>query len=241
MDDDDTSLPADTLAILQQFLAERTQREHNEQQLMINVSGLDAHFEEDWVRNDFESMTNSNDSVHIFQQLSQFWYSVETKREIGDALAKIAKEHDNTPCFRIALLSCPSLYATIKKLHSNVNIFEYDKRFAAYGTDFVHYDYNAVDSNKDYLSHQNQCYDLIIADPSFLSEECMRKMSKIVNNLQRRSDSKIVFCSGEVVEPWLTAYLPVHKCRFQPQHERNLGNEFVTYANFNFDEYFDIK
>ncbi|XP_060665293.1 protein-lysine N-methyltransferase CG9154 [Drosophila nasuta] len=222
MDDDDTSLPADTLAILQQFLAERTQREHDEQQLMINVTGLDAHFEEDW-------------------QLSQFWYSAETKRAIGDALAKIAKEHDNTTCFRIALLSCPSLYATIKKLHSNVNIFEYDKRFAAYGTDFVHYDYNAVDSNKDYLSHQNQCYDLIIADPPFLSEECMRKMSKIVNNLQRRSDSKIVFCSGEVVEPWLTAYLPVHKCRFQPQHERNLGNEFVTYANFNFDEYFDIK
>lgn len=126
-------------------------------------------------------------------------------------------------------------------LHPLVNIFEYDQRFAAYGTDFVHYDFNAVDNNLDYLQTHHKCYDLIIADPPFLSEECMSKMSKIIRNLQRSPETKIVFCSGEVVEPWLTASLPLHKCSFRPEHERNLGNEFVSYANFNFDQYIENK
>lgn len=121
----------------------------------------------------------------------------------------------------------------------SVNIFEYDQRFAAYGTDFVHYDFNAVDSCSDYLLGHHKCYDLIIADPPFLSEECMSKMSKIIINLQRSSASKLVFCSGEVVEPWLVASLPLHKCNFRPEHERNLGNEFVCFANFNFDHYIE--
>jgi len=50
MDNDDITLPADTLAILNQFLAERTQREHDEEQRMVNQTGKDAHFEEDWVQ-----------------------------------------------------------------------------------------------------------------------------------------------------------------------------------------------
>ncbi|EDW63619.1 protein-lysine N-methyltransferase CG9154 [Drosophila virilis] len=219
MDNDDITLPADTLAILNEFLAERSKREHDEEQRMLNKTGKDAHFEEDW-------------------QLSQFWYSDRTKRAIGDALAKLVKEH-NSSDFRIALLSCPSLYATIKDVHEQVNIFEYDQRFAAYGTDFVHYDFNAVDSCSDYLVEHHKRYDLIIADPPFLSEECMTKMSKIIINLQRSSASKLVFCSGEVVEPWLVANLPLHKCNFRPEHERNLGNEFVSFANFNFDHYIE--
>ncbi|XP_017857279.1 PREDICTED: protein-lysine N-methyltransferase CG9154 [Drosophila arizonae] len=215
MDNDDITLPADTLAILNEFLAERTQREHEEEQRMINKTGKDAHFEEDW-------------------QLSQFWYSEKTKQAIGAAVAKIVQEH-NTPDFRIALLSCPSLYATVKDVHEQVNIFEYDQRFAAYGTDFVHYDFNEVSA--DYLVEYHKCYDLIIADPPFLSEDCMTKMSRIILSLQRNRASKVVFCSGEVVEPWLLACLPLHKCEFRPEHERNLGNEFVSYANFNFDHY----
>ncbi|KAH8281212.1 hypothetical protein KR044_005650 [Drosophila immigrans] len=222
MDDDGIALSAETLTILNKFLAERSERERNEEQRMINQSGKDSFFEEDW-------------------QLSQFWYSADTKRALGNAVAKILKEHGNGADFRVALLSCPSLYATIKTVHSKINIFEYDQRFSAYGSDFVHYDYNAIDCNSDYPIMHNRCYDLIIADPPFLSEECMSKMSKIVINLQRSSDSKIIFCSGEVVEPWLTTFLPVHKCRFRPEHERNLGNEFVSYANFNFDQYFDNK
>lgn len=50
MDNDDITLPADTLAILNEFLAERSQREHDEEQRVVNKTGKDAHFEEDWVK-----------------------------------------------------------------------------------------------------------------------------------------------------------------------------------------------
>lgn len=84
-----------------------------------------------------------------------------------------------------------------------------------------------------------QHFDLIIADPPFLSEECITKVTKIIKNLLK-PEAKIIFCSGEVVESWLTANLNIKKCNFRPEHERNLGNEFVSYANFNLDNFVKI-
>lgn len=49
MEDDDICLPADTMAILQQFLAEKAQREQEEMQKVEQKAGKDAEFEEDWV------------------------------------------------------------------------------------------------------------------------------------------------------------------------------------------------
>ncbi|TMW41701.1 hypothetical protein DOY81_013220 [Sarcophaga bullata] len=165
MIDDDISLPADTLAYSNQFLAEKAQREQQELEKIEQKAGKEAEFEEDWV----------------------------------------------------------------------VKIFEFDKRFSAYGDDFVFYDFNEAD-NENYLQELWQQFDLIIADPPFLSEECITKVSKIIKNLLK-PEAKIIFCSGEVVEPWLTANLNINKCNFRPEHERNLGNEFVSYANFNLDDF----
>lgn len=119
----------------------------------------------------------------------------------------------------------------------SVQIFEFDKRFSAYGDDFVFYDFNEADTD-NYLQDLWKKYDLIIADPPFLSEECITKIFKIIKNLLKSDDGKIIFCSGEVVESWLIQSLPgMKKCNFHPEHERNLGNEFVSYANFSLDDY----
>ncbi|XP_061387711.1 protein-lysine N-methyltransferase CG9154 [Musca vetustissima] len=218
MEDDDICLPADTMAILQQFLAEKAQREQEEMEKVQQKAGKDTEFEEDW-------------------QLSQFWYSNKTKQTLGSVVSQLVEAADgNSKDYKVALLSCPSLYGTIKEIHENVNIFEYDKRFSAYGDDFVFYDFNEADI-PDYLQHLWHSYDFIIADPPFLSEECITKISKIIKNLLKPS-GKIIFCSGEVVEQWLVPSLPgVKKCNFHPEHERNLGNEFVSYANFNLDDF----
>ncbi|XP_075149997.1 protein-lysine N-methyltransferase CG9154 [Haematobia irritans] len=213
-DDDVTTLPADTMAILQQFLAEKAQREQQELEKIEKKAGKDAEFEEDW-------------------QLSQFWYSQSTKEIIGGVASQLL---GNSKDYRMALLSCPSLYGTIKEIHENVMIFEFDKRFSAYGEDFVFYDFNEANS-ENYLHNLWHSFDLIIADPPFLSEECITKISKIIKNLLK-PEGKIIFCSGEIVEPWLINSLPgIKKCKYQPQHERNLGNEFVSYANFNLDDF----
>ncbi|KAH8381190.1 hypothetical protein KR200_008541 [Drosophila serrata] len=233
--DDEISLPADTLAILNEFLAERSNREAEEKDRIVNKTGKDAHFEEDW---------KLNTDLGLLQQLSQFWYSTQTKHTVRDVVKKLLEEQnpDSRDNFSIALLSCPSLYKDIKDIHDQVNIFEFDQRFGAYGTDFVYYDFNCIDNNPDYLKEHHKQYDLIVADPPFLSQECITKMSQIITKLQRDpSKSKLIFCSGEVVEPWLITCLPVHKCNFRPEHERNLGNEFVSYANFNLDNYIENK
>ncbi|KAH8385769.1 hypothetical protein KR009_009429 [Drosophila setifemur] len=227
--DEDVTLSPDTLAVLNEFLAERSKREADEGERIINQTGKEAMFEENWASN--------------FFQLSQFWYSTKTKETVRNVVAKLLEDRKaDLVGFRIALLSCPSIYKDIKDVHNHVTIFEFDKRFEAYGNDFVHYDFNCVENNPGYLEAHHKQYDLIIADPPFLSSDCITKISKIITKLQRNpSDSKLIFCSGEVVEPWLTTCLPVHKCSFRPEHERILGNKFVSYANFDFDNYIDNK
>ncbi|XP_050318772.1 protein-lysine N-methyltransferase CG9154 [Bactrocera neohumeralis] len=219
MDVDDIALPADTLKILNEFLEEKAKREREELERIDKKSNADIMFEEDW-------------------QLSQFWYSESTKQALGKLVSKLLGEQENETNvnnYRIALLSCPSLYTTVKQVHNNVRIFEFDKRFSAYGDDFVFYDFNNAEEI-GYLQEYKESFDLIIADPPFLSEECITKMSKIISNLQKPT-TKVVFCSGAVVEPWLTNCLQLKKCSFEPTHERNLGNEFVSYANFQLDNY----
>ncbi|XP_016946136.1 protein-lysine N-methyltransferase CG9154 [Drosophila biarmipes] len=222
--DADIMLPADTLAILNEFLLERSKRKVDEENQVVNQTGIDAEFEEDW-------------------QLSQFWYNSETKLILRDVVVKLLDEQrSDLVGFHIALLSCPSLYKDIRNIHDNVRIFEYDPRFEAYGTDFVFYDLNCVGGNPNYLKEHHQQYDIIVADPPFLSQECIAKTCEIITRLQRnQSESKIIICSGEVTEPWLTTGLPVLKCGFRPEHDRNLGNSFVSYANFNLDEYIENK
>lgn len=115
-----------------------------------------------------------------------------------------------------------------------VHIFEFDQRFAAYGPDFVHYDYNLA-PNPDYLSQFSGYFDLVIADPPFLSEECIEKISLIIRKIAESDSGRIVLCSGQVVAGWAAKFLQLRQCAFHPEHERNLGNEFSSYANFDLD------
>ena len=79
-------------------------------------------------------------------------------------------------CFRIACVSAPSVYQKLRELcreDSSVYIFEYDRRFAIYGDEFIFYDYNhPLELPERIAAHS---FDLVVADPPYLSEECLRK------------------------------------------------------------------
>lgn len=79
-------------------------------------------------------------------------------------------------------------------------------------------------------------FDLVIADPPFLSEECIEKIGKIIQNVTK-PNGRIILCSGQVVADWAFKYINLKRCAFEPQHERNLGNEFASYASFELDEF----
>ena len=73
------------------------------------------------------------------------------------------------------------------KLH----ILEYDSRFEKFGEDFVFYDYN-----KPLEIHKNMknYYDIVVADPPFLSEECLTKTAITVKFMAK---DKILLCTGK--------------------------------------------
>lgn len=138
---------------------------------------------------------------------------------------------------KVALLSCPSLYKSIKGVHPNgeVRLFEFDTRFSKFKGDFIHYDYNEA-TKPEYLNEFKGYFDIIIADPPFLSEECIQNTSILIKKL-KTSDAEVIVCSGAIVAEWIKKFLDLHQCLYCPGHERNLANEFCSYANFDLDSF----
>ncbi|XP_050078420.1 protein-lysine N-methyltransferase CG9154 [Anopheles maculipalpis] len=208
-DDEACVLPADTMLILQQFLQEKESKERSEK-AGAEPAGC---FEENW-------------------QLSQFWYNEKTKQKIA-LIVRNLQDESTSDTFQVALLSAPSAFKHVVNENQQAMLFEFDERFASYGDNFQQYDYNrAYDAG--YMDAFADKFDLIIADPPFLSEECIEKIGAIVKKISKQN-AKIVLCSGAVVQEWAKEHLGVRLCQFRPEHERNLGNEFHSYANFDLD------
>jgi len=115
-----------------------------------------------------------------------------------------------------------------------VYLYEYDKRFSSL-EEFLFYDYNDPNYEESFKEFKTS-YDIIIADPPFLSKECIEKISSIIKFISKPK-AKIILCSGVLVSEWAKEFLNLDKCKFVPEHERNLGNEFASYANFDLDSY----
>ncbi|XP_006894161.1 PREDICTED: N(6)-adenine-specific DNA methyltransferase 2 [Elephantulus edwardii] len=202
-DSDDTpQLSAHTLAALQEFYAEQKQRTDLSGDDKFNIGII----EENW-------------------QLSQFWYSQETALRLAEEAIAVAGEGG-----RIACVSAPSVYQKLRELHRgdiSTYLFEYDRRFAVYGEEFIFYDYNnPLDLPKKIVAHS---FDIVIADPPYLSEECLRKTSETVKHL---TQNKILLCTGAIMEEAAAELLGVKMCKFIPRHTRNLANEFRCYVNY---------
>ncbi|XP_013360919.1 PREDICTED: protein-lysine N-methyltransferase N6AMT2 isoform X2 [Chinchilla lanigera] len=200
-DDDTPRLSAYTLAALQEFFAEQKQHTEPSGDSKYNVGII----EENW--------------------LSQFWYSRETALRLAQEALSAAGASG-----RIACVSAPSVYQALRELRRDdisVSIFEYDRRFAVYGEEFVFYDYNRPLDLPESITAQS--FDIVIADPPYLSEECLGKTSETIKYLTR---GKILLCTGAVMEAPAARLLGVRTCAFIPEHTRSLANEFRCYVNY---------
>ncbi|XP_075216051.1 EEF1A lysine methyltransferase 1 isoform X1 [Lycorma delicatula] len=211
-EDDIPSLSAESLKALQEFLAEQSLKENKLQNHLSSCGDSligTSDFEENW-------------------QLSQFWYDDFTAQVLSNEISRAAGGSG-----KIALISCPTLYKPVKHLcgSNEVLLFEFDKRFSLYGSDFVFYDYNEPIAVPNDLA--KSC-DVIVLDPPFLSEECLQKTAVTVKFLAK---DKIILCTGAAMERLAEKLLGVKKCKFEPRHKNNLANEFSCYANYNFDEF----
>ncbi|NXN92858.1 EFMT1 methyltransferase, partial [Rhinopomastus cyanomelas] len=204
-DDDSPQLSSHTLAALQEFYLEQQQREGVKTSQGFNRYAVGS-IEEDW-------------------QLSQFWYSDDTAARLADeALAAAGRGG------RIACVSAPSVYQQLKDRAGedcSVCILEYDRRFSVYGEEFVFYDYNhPLNLPERLLPHS---FDIVVADPPYLSEECLQKTAETIKHLTK---GKILLCTGAVMEEPAAKHLGVRMCAFIPTHSRHLANEFRCYVNY---------
>ncbi|MCI4378293.1 hypothetical protein PGIGA_G00214290 [Pangasianodon gigas] len=206
-DDDVPQLSAAALAALQEFYAEK-EAGHSALTHSYTVGTI----KEDW-------------------RMSQFWYSEETATRLAEEAIQQAGKQG-----RIACISAPSVYQKLKQLESeNVDgslcvsavLLEFDRRFAAYGDEFIFYDYNnPLCLPEDVLP---QSFDIVIADPPYLSEECLSKVALTVKYLTK---SKILLCTGAIMEEHAGRLMDVKICSYLPKHNHNLANEFRCYVNY---------
>ena len=103
--------------------------------------------------------------------------------------------HVHLTAFRIACISAPTAYKKIREIkpsNCDVKCLEYDERFKVFGEDFQFYDYKEP---LDLPLDLKQSFDIVIADPPFLSEECLCKTAVTVKFLAKE---KILLCTGKV-------------------------------------------
>ncbi|GMH09694.1 hypothetical protein Nepgr_011535 [Nepenthes gracilis] len=163
-------------------------------------------------------------------RLSQFWYTPETAETVSEEVLELL--NCLTTDYRsVACIACPTLFAYLKKANPYVcaRLLEYDKRFEQYGSDFTFYDYNQPEELPQALKN---AYQIVVADPPYLSLECLEKVSQTIAFLARPDKFYLLLLTGEVQRESAAKLLGLHPCGFRPQHSSKLGNEFWLFTNY---------
>uniref|UniRef100_A0A1I7XQQ8 RING-type E3 ubiquitin transferase n=1 Tax=Heterorhabditis bacteriophora TaxID=37862 RepID=A0A1I7XQQ8_HETBA len=171
-DDDVPQLPADTLAVLEQFHEEQRKKAEME---MDGCGEID----ENW-------------------QLSQFWYTPETAELLCKEAVHAAGGGGRIACISSpTLIQYFHRMEEYKSGAIQLRLFEYDDRFARkYPDEFVFYDYMHPHSIPQELKAS---FDVVIADPPFLADKCLVRTAQSMR-LLARSDAKIILCTGAIME-----------------------------------------
>uniref|UniRef100_A0A0E0KJ21 Protein-lysine N-methyltransferase n=1 Tax=Oryza punctata TaxID=4537 RepID=A0A0E0KJ21_ORYPU len=169
-------------------------------------------------------------------RLSQFWYDERTARALADEVVRLISlsvqaSSSAAAAAAVACVACPTLYAYLKTSSPDLpaQLLEYDERFGQYGGDFTFYDYNQPEELPAEMKH---AYRIVVADPPYLSKECLEKVAKTVSFLAHPEGSFLLLLTGEVQRDRAFELLNVRPCGFKPQHSNKLGNEFRLFTNY---------
>ena len=94
---------------------------------------------------------------------------------------------------RIACISCPTVYRKLTSLipsTAQAYCLEFDTRFRAI-EGFIFYNYT---DPLHIPPDMKNSFDVVLADPPFLSEECLSKVAVTIQYLMKE---KVILCTGE--------------------------------------------
>ncbi|KAI9342875.1 putative N6-adenine methyltransferase-domain-containing protein [Obelidium mucronatum] len=224
-EDEEIALPSDTLALLQSFLTEKAEAEKRFEALREN-----AHKEADSAAERRRIEVTMEDFKEDWQ-LSQFWYSDETAFHLAIHSIAATPEGGSLGC-----VSSPTVFVEMMKseLPKPINpyVFEFDKRFAVFGSQFIFFDFNTPTTFNEPLQHK---FHTLVVDPPFLSDECWSKTAECVRFLAIEEGCKIIVCTGLVMREKIQKELGCKLTSFQVKHKGGLSNEFGCYTNFESD------
>ncbi|XP_058204331.1 uncharacterized protein LOC131318517 [Rhododendron vialii] len=205
-DDDQPTLSAQALEALREFFREQNRAPVADDDTSSSEVALLA---EDW-------------------RLSQFWYDRDTAETVAREVLSLCCSVESPS---VACIACPTLYAYLKKIDPSVSaqLLEYDKRFEQYGSEFTFYDYNQPEELPSSLKN---AYQIVVADPPYLSKECLEMVTQTISFLMRPGKSYLLLLTGEVQKDRAAELLDLYPCGFRPQHSSKLGNEFLLFTNY---------
>ncbi|KAL6005123.1 hypothetical protein ACLOJK_005684 [Asimina triloba] len=208
-DDDPPTLSSRALEALKEFLSGQNQ-------------GAVRRTEEDEVVSEGVSLVSED------WRLSQFWYDRETAETVATEVRNLSVATSSP----VACIACPTLYAYLKNIDPDISVqlLEFDKRFEQYGNDFTFYDYNYPEQLP---AEMRNAYTVIVADPPYLSKDCLEKVSQTISFLRRPGDAYVLLLTGEVQKENAEELLNLYPCGFRPRHSSKLGNEFRLFTNYN--------
>ena len=75
--------------------------------------------------------------------------------------------------------------------------------------------------------------DRILADPPFLSDECLTRTAMTVRTLLKKDIGRTMVCTGRKMEDLVPKLFPrVRKVEFEPKHKGGLANAFGCFMDW---------
>ncbi|KAF8458547.1 putative N6-adenine methyltransferase-domain-containing protein [Kalaharituber pfeilii] len=215
-DDEELRLPADTLAHLQSFLAERREREAKFEALAAraekeHLARLQASNPSVAVTADDPAAALSEPAqitMDLFEedwQMSQFWYDEPTRAALAEELSfadfgfrtRDAGDAGDAEPINVAIVSAPSVFVTLLNLQSAGKIprhirpvlLEHDTRFAVLcppSAPSPRFVEYDFMNPLDLPADLKGKFDAVLVDPPFLSEDCQTKAALTVRWLVKQ-------------------------------------------------------
>jgi hypothetical protein len=117
------------------------------------------------------------------------------------------------------------------KAPNPVLLLEFDKRFAVFKEEFLHYDYNQPLSLLEQEPSLRHAAQVLVVDPPFLEEDCLKKTCQTVRALAA-DEARLIISTGWIMRDMVRQELKAQVTHFRPTHHGGLANEFACYTNY---------